>query len=123
VNVAPGVTDAPSPVLAVDRSALVATPGESEEEVLLEGSGSAVVEPTLAVFEMIVPAWTSGATCTLSVIGVVCPDVSVPRLQVTVCPPVVQVGVLETKVNGAGNVSVTTTFSAGDGPALCTVSV
>src|SRR5437763_1974077 len=91
--------------------------------VLLAGLVSVSVAVTVAVFVMVPGvggAWTTIVTVALA------PLLMVPRLPVTVLPAVVTVpwlGVAETNVTPAGNVSVRVTPVAALGPLLATVTM
>jgi len=94
-------------------------------EVLLAGFGSAVVEDTDAVFDS-VPA-CAGAVTTTVINGAVAPVATVALVHVTDTLPALThtqpVPDADTKLTPAGNVSVTDTPPASDGPASATVNV
>ena len=89
--------------------------------VLFSGLGSETEELTMAVF-VIVPT-VVGVTTMLT--AAFTPVAIVPRLQVIVAAPVQLpwLDVTETKVTPAGNLSVSVTPVAGEGPLLLAVSV
>jgi hypothetical protein len=112
------------PALAIARSALAVTVVEALA-VLFAGSGSAVVEDTLAVSDSD-PAWAGAVTVTVMA-GALVPAVRVALVQVTETLPVFEQAqpapVADTKVTTAGSVSVTVRFAASEGPLSVTVSV
>jgi hypothetical protein len=93
-------------------------------EVLFPGTGSAVVEATLAVFVRDA-AWR-GASTTRVIDGAVAAAASAGRVHDTETLPVLvqvhPVPAAETKVTPAGRVSVTDRFAASDGPLFTTLS-
>jgi hypothetical protein len=110
----------PGPLLVIERSAL-AVRFVVAVELLFAELESAVAEETVAVFEMLAPAF---AFTTREIVGEA-PLLTVPRLQVTVLVPEQDPteGVADTKVVPAGRTSVTLTLAALLGPALFTVMV
>src|SRR5437660_9496 len=91
--------------------------------VLLAALVSVSVEVTAAVLVML-PVVVGARTMMVTV--ALAPLLMAPRLPVTVVPAVVTVpwlGVAETNVTPAGNVSVSVTLVALPGPALATVTV
>src|SRR5450631_627049 len=114
-------TTVAGPVLVIARSADAVTPVDVEE-VLLPGTGSAVVEETEAVL-LNVPA-CAGAVTTTVMVGAVVAVASAGRVQVTETLPVLlqvqPVPTADTKVIPAGSVSVTDRLAASDGPLLLT---
>ena len=103
--------------LTMERSADVVT-GTVAVAELFDGTGSLVVEVTLAVF-VSVPV-TFDATLYVEVIVAFVPDVIVPRLQGN---GVVHAPEFDTNVSPAGGASVTLTPVASDGPEFNTVIV
>jgi hypothetical protein len=93
-------------------------------EVLFPGTGSAVVDATDAVFDKL-PAWFGAVTVTV-ITGALDPAVRAARVHVTDTLPVFEhahpVPDADTNATPAGNVSVTDTFAASDGPAFDTVN-
>ena len=89
--------------------------------VLFDGSGSVVVDDTVAEFVMmpVVPE----STVTVIVYDAEPPAIIVPREQVGTPFGSLRHPVVDTKVTPAGSVSDTWTFCASDGPALLTVTV
>jgi hypothetical protein len=116
----PAITVA-EPDLLIDRSAEAVTVVDAVD-VLLPGTGSVVVEETLAEFDND-PAWAGAVTTTLMV-GAVAPVARPARVQDTdTLPELVQVQPVpaaDTKVTPAGSVSVTVRLAASEGPALAT---
>ena len=113
----PPATTVAGPVLVIARSAEAVTP-VLVDEVLLAGTGSAVVDDTDAVFVRL-PA-CAGAVTTTVIAGAVAPVARVGRVHPTdTLPVLVQVQpapAADTKVTPAGRVSVTETAAASDGP-------
>ena len=109
--------------MVIDRSAEAVTVVFAVA-VLLPGTGSAVVEETLAV--LVNEAACAGAVTTTVMVGAVVPAASTGRVQVTETLPVfVQVQPVpaaDPNVTPAGKVSVTETLAASDGPPLATTS-
>ena len=96
------------------------------ESLLLDGSGSDVVEETATLFVREV-ACAGAETTTVKVVDE--PVLQLALVQVTeVLPALVQVhppleGVTDTKVTPAGRVSVRVTFAASEGPLLAALTV
>jgi hypothetical protein len=121
VTCSPTETGSGVSVLVIARSA-EETEGLTvvdEVALLLPGTGSLVVLDTLAVL-LNVPA-AVGVTTIVTV--ALAPLATLPRLQVTVLVPLQPpwLGVADTNVVAAGNVSVTVTAEAEVGPPLVTV--
>ena len=120
----PAVT-LPGPVLVISRSADAVTV-VSAVSVLLEGSGSDVVDVTVPVFVSEAPC--PGASTTMVKV-VAEPVFQLARAQVTeMLPVLLQVqppldALTLTNVTPAGRVSVTVTFAASEGPLLETATV
>jgi hypothetical protein len=109
--------------LAIARSADAVTVVLATE-VLFAGFGSAVVDDTDAVFDN-VPA-CAGAVTTTVIVGAVAPVAKAGRVHVTDTFPVFvhaqPAPDADTNDTPAGNVSVTDTPAASDGPPLTTTS-
>ena len=116
-------TTVAGPVLVIARSADAVTPVVTDE-VLLAGTGSAVVDETDAV--LVSDPACAGAVTTTVIVGAVAPATSAGRVQVTDTFPTFEhahpVPAADTNVTPAGSVSVTDTFAASDGPPLTTTS-
>ena len=119
----PPATTVAGPVLVIARSADAVTVVLADE-LLFAGSGSAVADDTVAVFDS-EPAWAGAVTSTV-IVGAVAPVASSGVVQVTdTLPAFVQVQpvpVADANVTPAGSVSVTETPVASEGPLLVTVS-
>jgi hypothetical protein len=108
-------TDA-GPVLPRPTSATGVTVVMTGEVMLLVLLGSPVGELTLAVFVSVPLAGAVTVTVTL----LTWPLVSAPKLQLTTPLVLIPLPLADTKVTVAGNVSVTTTLLALDGPKFVT---
>jgi hypothetical protein len=119
----PPATTVAGPDLTIDKSADPVTAVVAVEE-LFAALGSAVALDTDAVFDS-VPA-CAGAVTTTVMVGAVAPVAKTGRVHVTETFPVLvhvqPVPDADTKVTPAGNVSVTDTPAASDGPLSTTTS-
>ncbi len=113
------------PDLSTDKSAEAMTLVVADAALFAE-FGSAVVVAIVTVFEIVVAC--AGAVTTM-VMVVLAPVAQVARVHDTETLPVLLqvqpplLGLTETNVTPAGNVSVTVTLAASEGPLLATTSV
>ena len=120
----PAVTGSGASLFVTARSAAAATVVVAVA-ALSEASGSVTAELADAVLLSTVPAVTLDPTCTVSVTPADAPFARVPRLHVTVAVPlhVPCDGAAVTNDVPTGNVSVSETAPASDGPVFATPMV
>jgi hypothetical protein len=106
--------------LTIERSALVVTTAVPVA-LLSDGSGSGVVDVTVAVFTRVVPVYEAMIEPTIVTVALAC-GVKVPRLQGSVVQPP-WLDEIDEATKAAGNVSLTMTPMAVDGPSLVAVIV
>ena len=97
------------------------------DAVLSSVSGSLVLDVAVAVLARTRPPGAVGATRPTTVMVIVAPDASAGAVHCTTSPVAVQfapgASALSSSMLGSETASVATTFTASDGPSLCTVTV